>query len=83
MLGLGLLGSILIGILAGFLASRIMKDGDKGCFMNMVLGILGGFVGGYLFQFLGIEPRDSILGALITATIGAICLIWLARALKK
>ena len=83
MLGLGCIGSIIIGIIAGFLASKIMKGGDKGCLMNLILGIVGGFVGGYLFQFLGIEPRDSVIGALVTATVGAVFVLWLASLIKK
>ena len=82
MLGLGLIGSVVIGIAAGYLAGRLMKGGGFGCLMNLLLGVVGGFVGGWIFQFLGIEPRDSVLGALVTATIGAVCVLWLAAKLK-
>lgn len=51
--------------------------------MNIILGIIGGFVGGYLFQFLGIEPRDSVVGALITATVGAVAVLWLVSLFKR
>ena len=42
----GLIGSIIIGILAGFLAGKIMRGGGYGCLVNLILGILGGAFGG-------------------------------------
>ena len=68
---MGLIGSIIIGILAGFAAGKIMKGGGFGCLVNLILGIVGGFVGGLLFEAVGIHTT-GIIGQLITAVVGAV-----------
>ena len=73
---------ILIGIAAGWLAGQVMKGGGYGLLVDLLLGIIGGVLGGWLFGLLGIAATGKI-GALITATIGAIALIALVRLIKK
>ncbi len=77
-----LLWSLLIGGVAGWLASRIMKSAGNGVFVNIILGIIGGLVGGFAFALVGISP-DNVLGRLVMATVGAVILIALARAIRK
>lgn len=74
---------ILIGALAGWLAGQVMKGGGYGLVMNIILGIVGGFLGGWLFGVLGLNTSGGLMGSLITSTVGAIVLIFLARLLKK
>lgn len=74
---------ILIGAVAGWLAGQVMKGGGYGLVMNIILGIVGGFLGGWLFGVLGLNTSGGLMGALITSTVGAIVLIFLARLLKK
>ena len=57
---------ILIGILAGFVAGRLMRGGGFGLIVNLVVGIIGGVLGGWLFGLLGISA-GGIIGSLITA----------------
>ena len=52
---MGIIGSIIIGCLAGFCAGKLMKGGGFGFIMNLVLGLFGGVLGGWLFQQLGIQ----------------------------
>ncbi len=74
---------LLIGIIAGFLAGKILKGGGFGLIGNLVVGILGAVLGGFLFGLLGVSTGDGFWGSLVTATIGAIVLLWLISFIKK
>ena len=77
-----LLWSLLIGGVAGWLASQIMKSAGNGVFVNILLGLIGGLVGGWVFGILGMEAY-GLIGRLVVATVGAIILIVLARAIRN
>lgn len=79
---MGLFWSLLIGGAAGWLAGRIMKGEGYGLFVNIVLGIVGGLFGGWVFGILGLAATN-LIGQLICATAGAVLLIILVRALRK
>ena len=79
---MGIIWSIILGCLAGFCAGKLMKGGGFGLLMNLLLGLFGGALGGWLFQFLGIE-WGGLLGQLGTAIIGAVVILWIASLLKK
>ena len=79
---MGILYSIIIGCLAGFCAGKLMKGGGFGIIMNLVLGLFGGALGGWLFSMLGIT-WGGILGQLGTAIIGAVAILWIASLIKK
>lgn len=66
---------IIIGGLAGWIASMIMKN-ESGLLMNIIVGIIGAFIGGWLFGQLGIDPAAGVVGSLITAIVGAVILIF-------
>ena len=74
---MGFIWSIIIGIVAGYLAGKIMRGGGFGVIVNLILGIIGGVLGGWVFSLLGISA-GGILGSLITSTVGAILLLWIA-----
>jgi uncharacterized membrane protein YeaQ/YmgE (transglycosylase-associated protein family) len=73
---------ILIGIAAGWLAGQIMKGGGYGLVGDLIVGVIGALLGGWLFGMLGIAA-GGLLGSLVTATVGAIVLIAVLRAIKK
>lgn len=73
---------ILVGILAGFLAGKIMRGVGFGLFGDMVVGVLGAFLGGWVFGKLGIVTW-GIPGLLITALVGAMILLFLIRLIKR
>jgi uncharacterized membrane protein YeaQ/YmgE (transglycosylase-associated protein family) len=77
-----LLWFILIGIAAGWLAGQVMKGGGYGLVGDLIVGVIGALLGGFLFGLLGISA-GGLLGSLVTATVGAIVLIALLRAIKK
>lgn len=73
---------LLIGIAAGWLAGRIMKGGGFGLFGDMIVGVIGAFLGGWLFGLLGISA-GGLLGLLVTAFVGAVVLLFLIRLVKR
>jgi uncharacterized membrane protein YeaQ/YmgE (transglycosylase-associated protein family) len=77
-----LLWSAIIGIIAGWLAGKIMSGGGYGLIGDLLLGAFGGLVGGWLFGMLGLTTV-GLIGRLFTATVGAVILIWITRLLKK
>jgi uncharacterized membrane protein YeaQ/YmgE (transglycosylase-associated protein family) len=74
---------IIVGLIAGWAAGKIMKGGGYGAAMDIVLGIVGAVFGGWIFNALGIYPAGGIIASIVVAIIGAIFLIWLTRLLKK
>lgn len=73
---------ILIGIVSGFVAGKLMRGGGFGLIVNLIVGIVGGVLGGWLFSLLGISAA-GIIGNLITSVVGAIVLLWLVGLLSK
>ena len=74
---------ILIGGIAGWLAGLFMKGSGFGILGNIVVGIVGALLGGFLFRLLGLASDGSIIGSLLVAFVGAVVLLALAKALKK
>ena len=73
---------VVVGLVAGWAAGRIMKGGGYGAVMDIVLGIVGAVVGGWLVGILGIHV-GGLIGTIIVAIFGAVFLIWLTRLIKK
>lgn len=73
---------IVVGLIAGWAAGKIMKGGGYGVAMDIVLGIIGAVVGGWLLGILGIHA-GGFIGTIVVAIIGAIFLIWISRMIKK
>lgn len=78
----GFIWWIVVGLIAGWAAGKIMKGGGYGVVMDIVLGIIGAVVGGWLVGVLGITAVGFI-GTIIVAIIGAVVLIWITRMLKR
>ena len=78
----GLIWSVIIGLIAGWLAGKVMKGGGYGTLMDIVLGIAGGVIGGLVFGLLGLSA-SGFIGSIIVSFVGAVILIWLVRQLKK
>jgi len=74
---------ILIGIASGFLAGRIMKGGGFGLVINLIVGIVGAIIGGWVFGLLGLNIGGGIIGSLVTSVIGAIILLLIISLFKK
>jgi uncharacterized membrane protein YeaQ/YmgE (transglycosylase-associated protein family) len=74
---------IIVGLIAGWLAGKVMKGGGYGIVVDIVLGVLGGFVGGWVFDALGIWPGGGLIGSIFVAFVGAVILVAITRVLKK
>ena len=79
---LSLIWMLVVGLIAGWAAGKIMKGGGYGPLMDILLGIAGAFVGGVLLGILGIHG-EGLIGSILVAIVGAVFLIWLSRKLKK
>lgn len=73
---------LIIGLAAGWFAGQLMKSGDGGVISNLIVGVIGAMIGGVIFRFLSIAATGAI-GELISATVGAMVLIWGLRTLKR
>jgi uncharacterized membrane protein YeaQ/YmgE (transglycosylase-associated protein family) len=78
----GIVWWIVVGLIAGWAAGKIMKGKGYGVLADILLGIVGGIVGGWVVGILGFGGGGLIWSVLV-ATLGAVILIWLARVLKK
>jgi uncharacterized membrane protein YeaQ/YmgE (transglycosylase-associated protein family) len=74
---MSLILTLVIGGIAGWLAGKIMRGGGFGVLMNVVIGVVGSFVGALIFRLLGLGATN-VLGSLIAATVGAVVVIWVA-----
>lgn len=79
---MGFIGFLIIGLIAGWLAGLIMKGRGSGILVNLIVGVIGAFLGGFLFSLVGLSAHGFI-GSLIMATVGAIVLLVIVAALKK
>ncbi|MBQ6203044.1 MAG: GlsB/YeaQ/YmgE family stress response membrane protein [Prevotella sp.] len=77
-----MIGAIIVGILAGFIANRLMRGEGAGCVWNLILGLFGGALGGWLFPKLGINVEPTFIGETITGVVGAVIILWIASLLK-
>jgi len=73
---------LLVGLIAGWLAGKVMKGSGYGLIGDLVIGVIGAVVGGYLFGLLGIQA-GGLIGAIITAFVGAVVFIYLLRLLRR
>jgi uncharacterized membrane protein YeaQ/YmgE (transglycosylase-associated protein family) len=76
---------IILGAVAGWIASMVMgRDGQMGALANIIVGIIGALLGGFLFNLLGL-PGDTGFNfwTLIVATLGAIVLLFLIGIVRR
>jgi uncharacterized membrane protein YeaQ/YmgE (transglycosylase-associated protein family) len=74
---------IIVGLIAGWAAGKIMKGGGYGPLKDTLLGMVGAVLGGWIFNVLGIYPAGGIVASILVAIVGAIILIWLSRLMKR
>lgn len=83
--GVGWIGTLLIGGLAGWIAEKVMKT-DHGLIMNIIVGIIGSYIGAFLANALGIRLGELFsgwfLGNLIVAAVGAIVLLFVVKMVR-
>jgi uncharacterized membrane protein YeaQ/YmgE (transglycosylase-associated protein family) len=73
---------LVVGLVAGFLASRVMRGGGYGLIGDIIVGLIGAFIGGWLAGFLGIGGSSSLIVSIVIAFIGACILIAILHAVS-
>lgn len=79
--GVGILGFILIGILAGWIAEKVMRR-NHGLITNLAVGVVGALLGGFIAGMIGMGA-SGLIGSLIVATLGAILLLFLISLVSR
>jgi len=77
------IGTIIIGALAGWLGSMVFKGSGLGLLWNIIIGILGGFLGFWLFGKLNISLGEGWIGAILTGAIGALIILFIVNLISK
>lgn len=81
-MGLGIIGWIVLGLIAGFIASKIVNNQGEGVMVDIILGIVGALVGGFIFNFFGASGVSGFnIYSLIVAVIGAIVVLMIYHAI--
>ncbi len=80
-MGHGLIAWIIIGLIAGWLTGKLMKGSGFGFFMDMIVGLVGALIGGFLASHLGLGGvgEHGLIISIIIATVGAVILTWIVR----
>ncbi len=73
---------LIIGLIAGWLAGQFVKGGGYGLVGDLIVGVVGAFIGGFLFRALGLSAY-GLIGNLVVATVGAVVLLVVLRAVKR
>ncbi|HUB28070.1 MAG TPA: GlsB/YeaQ/YmgE family stress response membrane protein [Terracidiphilus sp.] len=70
---------ILVGLVAGWLTGKVMKGGGFGFFVDIILGIVGALVGGFIAKAIGFSPQGGLIYTILVATCGAILVVFVFR----
>ncbi len=82
MSGMGIIGTIIIGILAGWIAEKVMRR-NHGLLTNLIVGVVGAFLGSFIATTLGIGTGSGIIVSLLVATAGAILLLFIVGLVRR
>jgi uncharacterized membrane protein YeaQ/YmgE (transglycosylase-associated protein family) len=78
---MSIIGWLILGLIAGFIASKLYAGSGQGAVIDIVLGIVGAFVGGFLFNMLGGAGVTGFnLYSMFVAVIGAVVVLWVYHA---
>lgn len=79
---MSLISFLIIGLLAGWIASHLMEGKGYGLLGDIIIGIVGAFIGGYIFQWLGVT-FGGFFGNIAISAIGAIIFLFIVNLIKK
>lgn len=80
---MNLIWFILIGLAAGWIAGQLVKGSSFGLLGDIIVGVIGAVLGGFLFSALGLSSSGGLFGSLIVATVGAVVLLFGLRLIKS
>ncbi len=79
----GLIVFLVVGLVAGWLASQFVRGGGYGLVGDLIVGVVGAFIGGWLLPRIGVSIGGGIVAEIITAVIGAVILLIILRVVKR
>jgi uncharacterized membrane protein YeaQ/YmgE (transglycosylase-associated protein family) len=80
----GLLVALVVGAIAGWLAGQIMKGSGYGLIGDIIIGVIGGFIGSWLWGVLKLPLIANFwISAIVTATVGAVLLLFVVRLVRR
>ncbi len=82
LLFMDLLSFLIIGLIAGWIADMLVKGSSFGLIGHIIIGVIGAFIGGFIFRALGIDAY-GLLGSIVMAVIGAVVLLLIIQAFNK
>ena len=74
---------IVVGIIAGWAAGKIMKGSGYGILWDLVLGIVGAIVGGWVAGMLGFSAQGGLIWSIVVAIVGAVIVVWIFRLVTR
>jgi len=75
---MSIIGWLVLGLIAGFIGSKIFEGSGQGLVVNIILGVVGAMVGGFLFSLIGAQGVNGFnLYSMFVAVVGAIVVLWL------
>jgi uncharacterized membrane protein YeaQ/YmgE (transglycosylase-associated protein family) len=80
---MSLLWFLIVGVVAGWLAGKLVRGGGFGLVGDLAVGVIGAFIGGFLFRALGASAGGGLIGSIAVATIGAVVLLVVVRLIKQ
>ena len=79
---MSIIGWLILGLIAGFIGSKIVNKSGEGLLLDIVLGIVGALVGGFLFSLVGAAPVTGLnIYSMIVAVVGAIVVLFIYHAI--
>ena len=78
-----LLWMILVGLIAGWATGKIMKGSGYGPLMDILLGVCGGTIGGWILHVFGFYSSGGLVPSVLVAILGAVILVTLIRVLRR
>jgi uncharacterized membrane protein YeaQ/YmgE (transglycosylase-associated protein family) len=79
---MSILGWILLGLISGFIASKLVNRSGEGFILDVILGIVGAVVGGFVFTAFGAAPVTGFnIYSMVVAIVGAVIVLWIYHAL--
>jgi uncharacterized membrane protein YeaQ/YmgE (transglycosylase-associated protein family) len=76
---MGVIWWLIVGLIAGWLTGKIMGSPGKGALMDIIIGLIGALVGGFLMQLLGFRGEGGMIYTILVAVLGAVILTWIFR----
>jgi len=79
----GIIAWLIIGVVAGWLAGKIVEGAGFGLIVDIIVGVIGAFIGGWLADMLGISIGGGLVSSIIVAVVGAVILLFALRLIKQ